>query len=37
MTSHKAPMPRAVSRALDGWLRRRAAIAKQPLRGAISR
>jgi ATP-binding cassette subfamily C protein CydD len=35
MTSHKAPMPRAVSRALDGWLRRRAAIAKQPLRAAI--
>jgi len=35
MTSHKAPMPRAVSRALDGWLRRRAAIAKRPLRGAI--
>ena len=35
MTSHKAPMPRGVSRALDGWLRRRAAIAKQPLRGAI--
>lgn len=35
MTTHKAPMPRAVSRALDGWLRRRAAIARRPLRGAI--
>lgn len=35
MTSHKAPMPRAVSRALDGWLRRRAAIAKRPLRAAV--
>lgn len=35
MTTHKAPMPRAVSRALDGWLRRRAAIAKRPLRAAI--
>lgn len=35
MTSHKAPMPRAVSRALDSWLRRRAAIAKRPLRAAV--
>jgi len=28
-------MPRAVSRALDGWLRRQSAVAKRPLRLAI--
>ncbi|MCB8881545.1 thiol reductant ABC exporter subunit CydD [Acidisoma cellulosilytica] len=36
MTTHKPPMPRAVSRALDGWLKRRAAIARRPLNTAIT-
>ena len=35
MTSHQAPMPRAVTRALDGWLRRRAGIARHGLTAAI--
>ncbi|HEX3983020.1 MAG TPA: thiol reductant ABC exporter subunit CydD [Acidisoma sp.] len=36
MSSHKAPIPRAATRALDRWLRRRAAIARRPLNGAIA-
>lgn len=36
MSTHKPPMPRAVSRALDGWLKRRAAIARRPLNTAIT-
>lgn len=32
---HKAPMPRLVSRVLDGWLRGRAAIARRPLQLAM--
>jgi ATP-binding cassette subfamily C protein CydD len=35
MTTQKAPMPRVVSRALDGWLRRQARVARRPLRSAI--
>lgn len=36
MTTHKAPMPRAAARALDGWLRARASVAKRPLRLTIA-
>ncbi|HUN39562.1 MAG TPA: thiol reductant ABC exporter subunit CydD [Acetobacteraceae bacterium] len=36
MSSHKPPMPRAVSRALDGWLRCRATVARRPLGAAIA-
>ncbi|GAB0114563.1 thiol reductant ABC exporter subunit CydD [Acidisoma sp. C75] len=36
MSSHKAPMPRAAVRALDGWLRGKAKLARNPLRLAIT-
>ena len=35
MESHKAPLPRAVTRGLDRWLRRRATVARRQLTGAI--
>ena len=35
MTTHKPPMPRAVTRTLNGWLKRRANIARRPLNTAI--
>ncbi|MCB8874349.1 thiol reductant ABC exporter subunit CydD [Acidisoma silvae] len=36
MTTHKPPMPRAVTRTLNGWLKRRAKIARRPLNTAIT-
>lgn len=33
--THKAPIPQAVSRALNDWLRRQSAMARQPLRMAV--
>ena len=35
MHSHTPSIPRAISRALDGWLRRRARFARRPLTAAI--
>lgn len=35
MTSHKPPIPQAISRALDDWLRHRAKIARKSLTSAI--